>query len=138
MSDSERSATTPPARLGAGEGPPLVPTPPPLEPSALLDALAGSSRPPSMDVSSLPPLETVYLEPVKRAMMKLTPLTSPLAAAEKISTSEKPQTGSSEVPAPEVAPARIGVLLVNLGTPEAPTAPAVRRYLREFLSDPRV
>jgi ferrochelatase len=31
-----------------------------------------------------------------------------------------------------------GVLLVNLGTPEAPTARAVRRYLREFLSDPRV
>jgi len=30
------------------------------------------------------------------------------------------------------------VLLVNLGTPDAPTAPAVRRYLREFLSDPRV
>ena len=31
-----------------------------------------------------------------------------------------------------------GVLLVNLGTPEAPTPSAVRRYLREFLSDPRV
>jgi ferrochelatase len=30
------------------------------------------------------------------------------------------------------------VLLINLGTPEAPTAPAVRRYLKEFLSDPRV
>jgi ferrochelatase len=33
---------------------------------------------------------------------------------------------------------RIGVLLVNLGTPDAPTAPAVRRYLAEFLADPRV
>src|ERR1700687_705738 len=31
-----------------------------------------------------------------------------------------------------------GVLLVNLGTPEAPTPRAVRAYLREFLSDPRV
>ena len=31
-----------------------------------------------------------------------------------------------------------GVLLVNLGTPEAPTPSAVRKYLREFLSDPRV
>ena len=30
------------------------------------------------------------------------------------------------------------VLLVNLGTPDAPTAPAVQRYLDEFLSDPRV
>jgi len=33
---------------------------------------------------------------------------------------------------------RAGLLLVNLGTPEAPTTPAVRRYLREFLSDPLV
>lgn len=33
---------------------------------------------------------------------------------------------------------RTGVLLVNLGTPEAPTTPALRRYLGEFLSDPRV
>ncbi len=31
-----------------------------------------------------------------------------------------------------------GVLLTNLGTPEAPTAAALRRYLGEFLSDPRV
>jgi ferrochelatase len=35
-------------------------------------------------------------------------------------------------------PAKTAILLVNLGTPEAPTAPAVRRYLKEFLSDPRV
>ena len=34
--------------------------------------------------------------------------------------------------------ARTGVLLVNLGTPAAPTAKALRRYLKEFLSDPRV
>ena len=32
----------------------------------------------------------------------------------------------------------VGVLLVNLGTPDAPQAAEVRRYLREFLSDPRV
>ncbi len=35
-------------------------------------------------------------------------------------------------------PARTGVLLAQLGTPDAPTAPALRRYLREFLGDPRV
>ena len=35
-------------------------------------------------------------------------------------------------------PARTGVLLVNLGTPDAPTPAAVRRYLAEFLADPRV
>ncbi|MGH8737261.1 MAG: ferrochelatase [Burkholderiales bacterium] len=34
--------------------------------------------------------------------------------------------------------ARDGILLVNLGTPAAPTTSAVRRYLAEFLSDPRV
>ena len=35
-------------------------------------------------------------------------------------------------------PTRVGVLLVNLGTPAAPTAEAVRPYLKQFLSDPRV
>lgn len=44
-----------------------------------------------------------------------------------------PQTASAQVPVTKTA-----VLLVNLGTPDAPTAPAVRRYLAEFLSDPRV
>jgi ferrochelatase len=34
--------------------------------------------------------------------------------------------------------ARIGVLVMNLGTPEAPTASALRTYLAEFLMDPRV
>lgn len=33
---------------------------------------------------------------------------------------------------------KVGVLLVNLGTPAAPTPSALRRYLREFLSDSRV
>ena len=33
---------------------------------------------------------------------------------------------------------KIGVLLVNLGTPDEPTTSAVRRYLGEFLSDPRI
>lgn len=33
---------------------------------------------------------------------------------------------------------RTGVLLVNLGTPDAPTVPAIRRYLAQFLADPRV
>jgi protoporphyrin/coproporphyrin ferrochelatase len=36
------------------------------------------------------------------------------------------------------AAGKIGVLLVNLGTPEAADAAAVRRYLKEFLTDPRV
>lgn len=37
-----------------------------------------------------------------------------------------------------MASAPVGVLLIQLGTPDAPTARALRRYLRQFLSDPRV
>ena len=39
---------------------------------------------------------------------------------------------------PAVPAENIGVLLINLGTPDAPHARAVRKYLAEFLSDPRV
>jgi ferrochelatase len=39
---------------------------------------------------------------------------------------------------PSLPEAKIGVLLINLGTPDAPEVRAVRRYLAEFLSDPRV
>ena len=39
---------------------------------------------------------------------------------------------------PQAPEPRIGVLLINLGTPDAPDAAAVRRYLAEFLSDRRV
>jgi ferrochelatase len=44
-----------------------------------------------------------------------------------------PPADHPSIPAP-----RVGVLIVNLGTPDAPDPPAVRRYLAEFLSDPRV
>ncbi|MFZ3140482.1 ferrochelatase [Polaromonas sp.] len=40
--------------------------------------------------------------------------------------------------APPKAAATTAILLCNLGTPDAPTAPALRRYLGEFLSDARV
>lgn len=39
---------------------------------------------------------------------------------------------------PAIARPRVGVLLINLGTPDAPEPRAVKRYLAEFLSDPRV
>ena len=39
---------------------------------------------------------------------------------------------------PPIAPRKIGVLLINLGTPDAPDVKSVRRYLGEFLSDRRV
>ncbi|MCY2972034.1 MAG: ferrochelatase, partial [Planctomycetota bacterium] len=31
-----------------------------------------------------------------------------------------------------------GILIVQLGTPDEPTGPALRRYLKQFLSDPRL
>ncbi|MBH8559193.1 ferrochelatase [Hymenobacter negativus] len=40
--------------------------------------------------------------------------------------------------APATSGRRIGVLLVNLGTPDSPSTPDVRRYLNEFLTDGRV
>jgi ferrochelatase len=47
-------------------------------------------------------------------------------------------SGPAPADHPAIAHGRIGVLLINLGTPDAPEAGAVRRYLAEFLSDPRV
>lgn len=39
---------------------------------------------------------------------------------------------------PPPRPRPIGIVVANLGTPDEPTAPAVKRYLREFLGDPKV
>src|SRR5437764_4776531 len=47
-------------------------------------------------------------------------------------------TGARPADHPPVAAGRIGVLLVNLGTPDATDYFSMRRYLREFLSDRRV
>ena len=44
----------------------------------------------------------------------------------------------TEPPYTHGTPSRTAVVLVNLGTPDEPTTGAVRRYLKEFLSDPRV
>jgi len=58
------------------------------------------------------------------------PAAAPLPASQAV---------ANDVAGNETAPATgIGVLLVNLGTPDAPTPGAVRRYLKQFLTDPRV
>jgi ferrochelatase len=44
----------------------------------------------------------------------------------------------AEMPFVHGTPPKVGLLYCNLGTPEAPTAPALRKYLRQFLSDHRV
>jgi protoporphyrin/coproporphyrin ferrochelatase len=45
-----------------------------------------------------------------------------------------------DIPAthPTIIPQRVGVLIINLGTPDAPEPGPVRRYLKQFLSDRRV
>ncbi len=51
-----------------------------------------------------------------------------------------PQAPTARLPAdhPPVHVGRVGVLLVNLGSPDAPDVPSVKRFLGEFLADPRV
>jgi ferrochelatase len=55
-------------------------------------------------------------------------------------TAMLPPAGSQQVPAghPMVRSGRVGVLLLNLGTPDATDYWSMRRYLKEFLSDRRV
>ncbi|NWG23809.1 MAG: ferrochelatase [Pseudorhodoplanes sp.] len=53
-------------------------------------------------------------------------------------TGFQPDTRHRPQDHPDVAFGRIGVLLVNLGTPDEATAKSVRKYLKEFLSDKRV
>ena len=45
---------------------------------------------------------------------------------------------NSEPPYQHGEPLKVGILLANLGTPDAATAPALRRYLGQFLMDRRV
>lgn len=51
-------------------------------------------------------------------------------SAKKNSSNQRKDNGSAAL--------KVGVLLTNLGSPETPNTTAVRNYLREFLSDPRV
>jgi len=90
---------------------PSSPQLPPEEPAATARAETPAATPPAAE-SSTPPSKTA---------------TTPEATA-------APETAA----VPEKLEHGIGVLLVNLGTPDAPDAKAVRRYLKQFLTDPRV
>jgi ferrochelatase len=64
---------------------------------------------------------------------------APLPPEAAVAAGEQPDAAATgEQPEAAAARAGIGVLLVNLGTPDAADAAAVRRYLKEFLADPRV
>ncbi|MCH7629481.1 MAG: ferrochelatase [Proteobacteria bacterium] len=51
---------------------------------------------------------------------------------------DSPTTDGRPADHPPIRTGKVGVLLVNLGTPDAPDAKSVKRYLGEFLSDKRV
>jgi protoporphyrin/coproporphyrin ferrochelatase len=92
------------------------------------------------DVQTVPEAETT----AKPAPPQL-PHEEPAATAcAEVSAAESSTPTSNTAAAPQAAAAPekvergIGVLLVNLGTPDAPDAKAVRRYLKQFLTDPRV
>ncbi len=76
----------------------------------------------------------------------IVPMASPSIAEVPAPAESPPAAAPGSTPAAdagttsEVTPAasNIGVLLVNLGTPDAAEPKAVRRYLKEFLTDPRV
>jgi ferrochelatase len=93
---------------------------------------AAKSSPPQL------PLE----EPAATARAE-TPVAAPPAADSSVAASNAvatpaPAVAPETAAAPEKVERGIGVLLVNLGTPDAPDAKAVRRYLKQFLTDPRV
>jgi ferrochelatase len=99
------------------------------------------------DVQTAP--ETVDETTAKPAPAEL-PREEPAVIARGEAPAETPSVAEGSAPAahaaaapktaaaPEKVEHGIGVLLVNLGTPDAPDAKAVRRYLKQFLTDPRV
>jgi protoporphyrin/coproporphyrin ferrochelatase len=95
----------------------------PAPPTAPASAPADEESPPaSSEVPAAPP-------PVSEV--------KPAAAEPTLSPAQAALTAAMPN-APALIESGIGVLLVNLGTPDAADPPAVRRYLKEFLSDRRV
>jgi len=95
-------------------------------------------------MSDMPSMPGTGSAPVREPEAPATAPTDPVldheltaVLADKLGVQPNP---SAPTPIPPAAPAanQIGVLIVNLGTPDAADPAAVRRYLKEFLSDPRV
>jgi ferrochelatase len=85
------------------------------------------------------PVESVSgpdAERIEAPPIAVAPPASEHAAVTASAAAETPSLTTPKNSAPAVP--GIGVLIVNLGTPDAADAAAIRRYLKEFLSDPRV
>jgi ferrochelatase len=70
-------------------------------------------------------------------MNEASPLTMPAAGERAVDVAQGASQGPAQAAAGKIGE-KIGVLLTNLGTPDAADAPSVRRYLKEFLTDSRV
>ncbi len=105
-----------PAVPREAESPPVAP----VAPVAAVTAPAAEAANTAVDVAPAP-AELQAEKPDAPAAAPALPVEAPALTSEA---------------APAVA--GIGVLLVNLGTPDAADPPAIRRYLKEFLTDPRV
>jgi protoporphyrin/coproporphyrin ferrochelatase len=96
-------------------------------PTAPASAPADEEQPPAP--AAEPPAAPAPVSEEKPAIAAVTaPAASPAQAALAAAMPNEPAPVENG----------IGVLLVNLGTPDAPDPPAVRRYLKEFLTDRRV
>ena len=98
-------------------------------------------------MSDLPPLPLAPSEPAATPAASpgqphdaepttVAPALGETAAAPPVAATTAVDAATVSGPAPAIS--GIGVLLVNLGTPDAADATAVRRYLKDFLTDPRV
>jgi ferrochelatase len=109
-------------------------TPP--NPGTVGDAAQGASQDATKDTPPVAPADNrveapSVAEPSPASALAPTPTPENAAAA-------APTVNADAATEPAPVERGIGVLIVNLGTPDAPDAAAVRRYLKQFLTDPRV
>src|SRR3974390_157146 len=106
-------------------------------PATAPDVTAAEDRPPVLPVG----ITVAAVEAPVKAEVPSEPVAPvrPAAEATTVPSMEAPATASA-AEAGELAPVErgVGILLVNLGTPDAAKPAAGGRYLKQFLSDPRV